>query len=218
MLNKATLSAIIKTASTFLVLLAVVFALCAKSFGWFAENKDVDATGMSVGVEGIKVEISRVESSDGTVTTNQGFAVAFKEICPGDTVKVKITVSCYKQLEALSISLDAPENCETPVTVDGNNYYFGSQIIISSFTYNGTAVSNSAVGKSLFGDTPESDWGTTEQLTPTSIDLYSFAPLTVGDHVFEIEFTFFNASYNQNVLKDFGKTEGQICYRQFKIQ
>ena len=89
--------------------------------------------------------------------------------------------------------------------------------MITGFTYNGNAVNTEAIGKSLMSSAPEDCWGTTQLLTPTDIALHSLSSLSVGEHVFSIDFTFYNAPYSQNVLKDFGKTDNQICYREFKI-
>ena len=214
--QKAIIGAIIKTASTFVVLVALIVGYFSYSFGWFAQNESVKGNGMMVTPPEIEVAITQITSAGGEVKMEQ-LAVDFNEMLPGDVVTTTITITCYKQMQNLSISLLAPTGCETPVVVSGAYYYFGSQMLVSKVKYNGQSVNSSAVGKSLMSSTPEADWGTVQQLTPSDIDLCSITPLTIGEHIIEIEFTFYNAPYSQNQLKDFGKTEGQICYREFKI-
>lgn len=216
MKTKALTGAIIKTASTFIVLVALIVGYLSYSFGWFAKNDNVKGGGLGISAQDASVEITKITSEGGVVKTNQ-LAVDFNDIIPGDSVTVVITVTCYKELPSLQIDISAPSGCETPVVDNGLYYYLGSQILITEFTYNGTALNVDAVGKSLMASSPEDGWGTTQTLTPVDITLHSLSPLTVGEHVFSLKFTFYNAPYEQNILKDFGKTPGQICYREFRI-
>ena len=217
MRNKVVVGAIIKTVVAFVVLLVLIFGYFANSLGWFAKNENVKGGGLSVSVEGIRVEITQI-SSVGGVVDNDSLAVAFSDLCPGDTVTVSVEITCYKELETFTMSLCAPQGCETPVQSEGKNYYFGSQILLSSVLYNGESLSIDAVGKSLMSNTPENDWGVTEELIPTDIAIHTIAPLTVGKHYFDFQFTFYNAPYNQNVLKNFGHGENQECYREIFIK
>lgn len=217
MRNKVVVNAIIKTAVMFTVLCTLIFGYFATSFGWFAKNESVKGSGISVSVEGISVEITQISSAGGVVD-NDSLLVAFSNLCPGDTVTVSVEITCYKELESLSVSLCAPQGCETPVQSEGKNYYFGSQIIMSSVLYNGEALGIDAVGKSLMSNEPENGWGVTGELVPTDIAIRSVAPLTVGKHYFDFQFTFYNAPYNQNVLKNFGQDESQVCYREISIE
>jgi hypothetical protein len=216
MRNKVVVNAIIKTAVMFTVLCALIFGYFATSFGWFAKNESVNGSGISVSVEGIGVEITQISSAGGVVD-NDSLSVAFSNLCPGDTVTVSVEITCYKELESLSVSLCAPQGCETPVQSEGKNYYFGSEILISSVYYNNSPLTIDAVGKSLLSTSPGAVWGTTDIIVPQDIELYTFSPMEIGTHIFTIEFTFYNASYNQNVLKNFGVNEGGLCYREFKF-
>lgn len=216
MRNKVVISALIKTATTFIVLVALVFGYFANSLGWFAKNDKVDSNGISVSVEGILVEITQINSVGGVVD-NDSLTVAFSDLCPGDTVTVSLEITCYKKVDSFSVSLCAPQGCEIPVQSEGKNYYFGSQIILSSVLYNGDSLGIDAVGKSLMSQLPEDGWGVSEELVPTDIAIHSLAPLTIGKHVFDFQFTFYNAPYNQNVLKNFGQNGNQVCYREIKI-
>jgi hypothetical protein len=217
MKTNALTGAIIKTALTFIVLVVLIVGYLSSSFGWFAKNDSVKGSGISVSVEGISVEITQISSAGGVVD-NDSLSVAFSNLCPGDTVTVSVEITCYKELESLSVSLCAPQGCETPVQSEGKNYYFGSQIIMSSVLYNGEALGIDAVGKSLMSNEPENGWGVTGELVPTDIAIHSVAPLTVGKHYFDFQFTFYNAPYNQNVLKNFGQDESQVCYREISIE
>ena len=214
--TKTLMGAIIKTASTFIVLVALIVGYLSYSFGWFAENDNTKGSGIGISPQDASVEITKVTSEGGEVKMNQ-FAVDFNDMIPGDVATVHITITCYKELPMLHIGLEAPSGCEVPIQNNDLYYYMGSQILITEFSYNGTAINTDAVGKSLMTSIPEDGWETTQLLTPTDIDLYSLSPLSVGEHVFSIKFTFYNAPYEQNILKDFGKIDGQICYREFRI-
>lgn len=213
MRNKAVIKALIKATTTFVVLLAFVFGYFAKSLGWFAKNDTVKAGGALVSVDGVSVEITQINSANGEVNED-ALSVSFSQLYPGKTVSVIIEVTCYKEVPSLTVSLVAPQNCETPVKSDNKNFYLGSQIILSSLSYNGAPLEVDAVGKSLFSATPEEDWGITKEKTPTDIEIHTISPLAVGKHEFIFQFTFYNAPYNQNVLKNFG----EICYREFQIK
>jgi hypothetical protein len=128
-----------------------------------------------------------------------------------------IDITCYKQINSLTMGLSAPIGCETPIVSEGKNYYFGSQIIISSATFNGVDLETPSLGKSLFSSTPETDWGIEEEKAPTDIDICTLTNLNVGTYTLVINFTFYNAPYSQNQLKDFG-LNGETCYRLFKIK
>jgi hypothetical protein len=195
----------------------LVFAYFATSFGWFANNNNVNANGNVVTADGVVAEITQVNSVGG-IANNEDLSLKFERIFPGDTVSAIIDITCYKQINSLTMGLSAPIGCETPIVSEGKNYYFGSQIIMSSVLYNGEALGIDAVGKSLMSNEPENGWGVTGELVPTDIAIRSVAPLTVGKHYFDFQFTFYNAPYNQNVLKNFGQDESQVCYREISIE
>ncbi len=215
MQDKAVFRAVIKTIIIFIVLLMAIFGYLASSFGWFAKNTDVDAEGITVAVDGISVEIVQVSSVGGVV--DDTLAVDFENLTPGAKVSVNITINCYKKVPSLKLFISAPAGCEIPIQSEGKNYYFGSEILISSVYYNNSPLTIDAIGKSLLSTSPGAVWGTTENIVPQDIELYTFSPIEIGTHIFTIEFTFYNAFYNQNVLKNFGVNEGGLCYREFKF-
>ena len=213
MQDKAVLRAVLKTIIAFIVLLIAIFGYLATSFGWFAKNTDVSAKGITVAIDGIRVEIVQVSSVGGIV--DDTLAVDFENLTPGAKVSVDITIKCNKTLPSLKLFISAPTGCEIPIQSEGKNYYFGSEILISSVYYNNSPLTIDAVGKSLLSTNPGAVWGTTENIVPQDIELYTFSPMEIGTHVFTIEFTFYNASYNQNVLKNFGVNGSGLCYREF---
>jgi hypothetical protein len=215
MQDKAVFRAVIKTIIIFIVLLIAIFGYFATSFGWFAKNTDVGVEGITVAVDGISVEIVQVSSVGGVV--DDTLAVDFENLTPGEKVSVDITINCYKKVPSLKLFISAPAGCEIPIQSEGKNYYFGSEILISSVYYNNSPLTIDAVGKSLLSTYPGAVWGTTDIIVPQDIELYTFSPMEIGTHIFTIEFTFYNASYNQNVLKNFGVNEGGVCYREFKF-
>ena len=215
MQDKAVFRAVLKTIIIFIVLLIAIFGYLASSFGWFAKNTNVNAEGITVAVDGISVEIVQVSSVGGIV--DDTLAVDFENLTPGEKVSVDITINCYKKVPSLKLFISAPAGCEIPIQSEGKNYYFGSEILISSVYYNNSLLTIDAVGKSLLSTSPGAVWGTTDIIVPQDIELYVFSPMEIGTHIFTIEFTFYNASYNQNVLKNFGVNESGLCYREFKF-
>ena len=215
MQDKAVFRAVIKTIIIFILLLIAIFGYLASSFGWFAKNTDVGAEGITVAVDGISVEIVQVSGVGGVV--DDTLAVDFENLTPGEEVSVDITINCYKKVPYLKLFISAPSGCEIPIQSEGKNYYFGSEILISSVYYNNSPLTIDAVEKSLLSTYPGAVWETTDIIVPQDIELYTFSPMEIGTHIFTIEFTFYNASYNQNVLKNFGVNEGGLCYREFKF-
>lgn len=217
MRNKAFVGALIKTISTFIVLFALTFGYIAHSFGWFASNEDADANGSSITADNVKVEITQVDSVGG-VSNNDDLSISFLDMFPGDTVSAIIDITCYQDINSLTITLSAPDGCEKPIVSEDKNYYFGSQIIISKVLYNGGELTVNAKNKTLLNDTPQNDWGVTQSIVPTDIEICTLNSLSKGTYSLELQFTFYNADYNQDVLKNFGKIGDETCYRVIKIK
>lgn len=216
MKDKAIFRAVIRTVVIFIVLLIAIFGYFSTSLGWFAKNDKTNLNGANLGVEGINVEITQISSVEGVVDDQMN--VTFGNLSPGDTVSINVEISCYKEIPSLTVVISAPTGCEVPISSQGKNYYFGSEILISSITYNNQPLAIDAVGKSLLSTNPGEIWGTTENIVPLDIEIKTITPLKVGVHVFTIQFTFYNAPYNQNILKNFGLDAQSVCYREFQFR
>ena len=163
-MDKKTIKSLIYKAAS-LLLLAIflctsVFIYLQKSFGWFSDNTEVSASGLSVqSSEGLDVRAEFAEPGEGG-----GYIVpdiqdaenlnAFNNLLPGQTCTVYLKVSNYTTSNVkVSLSLAAPSDSdETPIIHDANGnvvsvsalptphdgykvHYFGSQLRINSVTY-----------------------------------------------------------------------------------
>lgn len=163
-MDKKTIKSLIYKAAS-LLLLAIflctsVFIYLQKSFGWFSDNTEVSASGLSVqSSEGLDV---RAEFAEPDSSAEGGYSVpniqdaenlnAFNDLLPGQTCTVYLKVSNHTTSDVkVSLSLAAPSaNDETPIihNASGNVvpelpnehtgykvHYFGSQLRINSVTY-----------------------------------------------------------------------------------
>ena len=167
-MDKKTIKSLIYKAAS-LLLLAIflctsVFIYLQKSFGWFSDNDEVSASGLSVqSGSGAAVNISMsyakfngnktaadIEALTYTNIGTTASAPIFKDLNPGDKIALKLS---FKNNESsvryLSLSMLAPtaEN-EKPIMHDSNHdvttnpseavryHYFGSQIRINSVSVN----------------------------------------------------------------------------------
>lgn len=160
-MDKKTIKSLIYKAAS-LLLLAIflctsVFIYLQKSFGWFSDNTEVSASGLSVqSSEGLDVRAEFAEPGEGG-----GYIVpdiqdaenlnAFNNLLPGQTCTVYLKVSNYTTSNVkVSLSLAAPSDSdETPIIHDASGnvvsalpdphdgykvHYFGSQLRINSVT------------------------------------------------------------------------------------
>jgi hypothetical protein len=169
-MDKKTIKSLIYKAAS-LLLLAIflctsVFIYLQKSFGWFSDNDEVSASGLSVqSGSGAAVNISMSYQKNGTgdfiAIDSSLTAPIFKDLNPGDKIALKLS---FKNNESsvryLSLSMLAPtaenekpimHNSNHEVTTDPNAavryHYFGSQIRINS-------VGEKEINKYLLETTP----------------------------------------------------------------
>lgn len=168
-MNKQMKSLLYKAGS--LVLLGIfmftaVFGYLSRSFGWFSDNTEVSASGMSVqSSEGLNVKANFAtpnEKGEYVVPgTNDATFAAFSELIPGSKVLLYVKVENFETVPvAVNLSLAPPTTAvdEVPIiihnesgkvvasTTDGaaySYYYFGSQLRINSMVL---------VKGSLYGD------------------------------------------------------------------
>lgn len=183
-MDKKTIKSLIYKAASLLLLsiflCTSVFIYLQKSFGWFSDNTEVSASGLSVqSSEGLDV---RAEFAEPDLNAEGGYVVpdintppenisAFNDLLPGQTCTVYLKVSNYTTSKVkVSLSLAAPNaNDEKPIIHDDNGkvvaelpsehngykvHYFGSQLRIKSVTCVGGSMAENerpAVSSALSG-------------------------------------------------------------------
>lgn len=159
-MDKKTIKSLIYKAAS-LLLLAIflctsVFIYLQKSFGWFSDNTEVSASGLSVrSSEGLDVEATFKDptSAPGTavkpnITT--GKQVSFLNLHPGNIMYVNLELKNNEAVPVnVTLSLKAPtedddvvvttNNVKFPDNTVGTGYtYFGAHIRINSIKLDGT--------------------------------------------------------------------------------
>lgn len=143
-MNKQMKSLLYKATS--LVLLGIfmctaVFGYLSRSFGWFSDNTEVSASGMSVqSSDGLDVEVNFSNSVAGdadTVLPNiSGNMIGFEDLVPNTRMLIGIELINHEsKAVTVTLSLAAPtDENEKPVITDGQYTYFGAHLRINSFT------------------------------------------------------------------------------------
>lgn len=164
-MDKKTIKSLIYKAASLLLLsiflCTSVFIYLQKSFGWFSDNDEVSASGISVqSGTGAAIDIAMSYAKfDGSKTaaeikaltyTNIGTTASapiFNQLSPGDKIALKLSFTNNEStVRYLSLSMLAPTaKNETPiitsVTTSGGTtapryHYFGSQVRINSVSVN----------------------------------------------------------------------------------
>ena len=155
-MDKKTIKSLIYKAAS-LLLLAIflctsVFIYLQKSFGWFSDNTEVSASGLSVqSSEGLDVRAefnAPSEDLGGSVKPNidtQNNKVAFLDLHPGNKLYVNLELSNYELSPVdVTLLLKAPtENDDVVVETVENGQtkytYFGAHIRINSMKLNNSS-------------------------------------------------------------------------------
>ena len=241
-MDKKTIKSLIYKAAS-LLLLAIflctsVFIYLQKSFGWFSDNTEVSASGLSVqSSEGLDVEATFKDptSAPGTavkpnITT--GNQVSFLDLHPGNIMYVNLELKNNEAVPVnVTLSLKAPtENDDFAIVTEEGYTYFGAHIRINSMKLGEEEkMLDSLVGDDRYtkpylldyapDDTDEYhntffpsaynfEGNTTDKLLTKEIYIAANSTVTL---VLEIEFV--DNEMVQNPLIDFGAVEGQVCTR-----
>lgn len=164
-MDKKTIKSLIYKAASLLLLsiflCTSVFIYLQKSFGWFSDNDEVSASGLSVQSgtgANVNIRLARDLDEDGTIEANEYFEEdaypIFSELIPdNDEPLVVYVVFENKESDPISVSLSmlAPtEEDDIPILHDEHHeittdptkaerfHYFGSQIRLNSITVGGT--------------------------------------------------------------------------------
>lgn len=169
-MDKKTIKSLIYKAAS-LLLLAIflctsVFIYLQKSFGWFSDNDEVSASGISVqSGTGAAIDIAmsyqKNETGDFIAINESSTAPIFRDLLPGDKIALKLSFTNNESnVRYLTLSMLAPtEDNEKPIMHDSNHavttdpeeavryHYFGSQVRINS-------VGEKEINKYLLETTP----------------------------------------------------------------
>jgi hypothetical protein len=233
----------------FATLLTAFVAIAPWTYGWFAKNNTVTASGMHTQAyhPDFTVEyafVTKGSNGDEIVGEFKDILKAtetdlFKDIkAPGDsvTIQIKITSKSKYDVKLAGFGLEAPSTAQDVPKSDGTyNRYLSTELTTELIEINGetTSVNGSAPiylrGTSLTDDT---QMGTEEASqnparTAGRIDYIGSFVKPVDDQTppavllpkggsvtFTIRLTFVNATYNQNIYKNFATTGGK-CERTF---
>ena len=210
----------LKHAVVILVLLVVLGASLLvyfnRTLGWFADNRNVSASGAEValaqyGIEGTyfakganKAEFSQIKGE-----------FVFSDIAPGQRISLQARyVNNSAENRALSVYLGLLANeVETPLVLDGKYYYLSTQLKIVAISVNGA---DQSVQADKFLMNPPADKlaydaeQTAENVLVAQFDLLASQTATV-----EVTVEFVNyVDVDQNVFQGFGKG-AENCFRKF---
>ena len=140
-LNKKYLAPLCSLFVTGALLISILVLSLGKSFGWFARNERVSATGLSVSaVSPYKTEQTLcMQGNNGTLVpiNDEAAAGLFSDLLPGGSVTVYLKISHSEDVALSTALLLSAPTAQTDSAVrtdeaDPNYYYFGSQIRVKS--------------------------------------------------------------------------------------
>ena len=140
-LNKKYLAPLCSLFITGALLISILVLSLGNSFGWFARNEKVSASGLSVSTfSSYKTEqvLCMLESNGTLVPLNDETAASlFSDLVPGESVTVYLQIFNAEDIALnTTLLLSAPtaltDNAVRTDESDPNYYYFGSQIRVKS--------------------------------------------------------------------------------------
>lgn len=221
MLKRKYIAPLLSLLTTGLMLVLVFFLVLDRSLGWFANNNDLSASGMSVKARGVP-ETEQYLMVDGVRIEDQSNNL-FAGLVPGDTIKLRLYVK-NKENRAINFKLlmQAPtENDDEPYILDGLYHYMGTQIRINSVKNGSSELLSLSGNERYLLELDDSLYiGKNSDLPPTSVDSeYDFSslsdkPLTNtlniaanGEMILDIELEFVDNKISQNPYIEFGAAD-----------
>lgn len=140
-LNKKYLAPLCSLFVTGTLLISIAVLFLGRSFGWFARNERVSATGLSVSaVSPYKTEqVLCMPGDDGMLVpiNDETAASLFSDLVPGESVTVYLRIFNSEDIALnTTLLLSAPtaltDSAVRTDETDPNYYYFGSQIRVKS--------------------------------------------------------------------------------------
>ncbi len=217
MKNKKIISSLTALVGTGVLLAAVTVAFLGTTFGWFSENKTVQAQGMSIrSDDGFDTE-QYYQKEDGTVLGDDATNI-FTGLRPGDKVKLQVVVKNNEQVPlTLKLVLEAASEAEADnyYEENGKYHYFGTQLRLSSMKISGEDHLNENETNFYLLKLDDSQY--TNGLQPTSLDakldlstqsnrdISDVIEMAAGEEiVIDLEFEFVDNNENQNAYINFG--------------
>lgn len=219
----------------FATLLTAFVAIAPWTYGWFSKNDTVTVSGIHTQAYHSKFDVSyAVKQSDGSYQATDPSALFDTIKAPGQSVEVQVTIT-NKSINKYTVNLtgfglEAPSTAQDVPKLDdeGKIRYLSTEIttqLISVSVTDGDSVTNYGVIPEKEGSTdsapvPLRTGSSTEPGAAERIDYIDAIDQTkisvpVGGSVtFTIRLTFVNATYNQNIYKNFAETGGK-CERTF---
>ncbi len=110
------------------ICLSVGVLIGNRTFGWFSQNKEVEANGMQVSVEGFDVDVKfYIWNGTEYLEDPNDLSTAFAGLVPGDRIYVKAVLSNGEETPfKVNASLDPVK--EEPKVEDDKYYYLGTQL------------------------------------------------------------------------------------------
>lgn len=207
------------------VVFFVVLLTCGLSFGWFSQNKDVNANGMSVSAlaKGVGV-LYRIQNDDGTWPDEwsnmpNGIIPGTDAIaCPGDKSVMQIKVTNISQADIVINSIGFNDfTIGTEEIANAKGKYLGTQIYadlmyitnVDTTDYTDVTVINDTTAKAKILD---------DSLIPSRLALYTHgeddATLEYEEFfIYTIELEFVDSNESQDDYKNFGVDDDGKCER-----
>ena len=236
-LRKKIISSTITVVLLLVAVVVIIFAYGMESFGWFAENKEVNATGMSVTVATDDLDVYVYdEEMTNLGKLSQGSDINFNLNLPGTSKYFVLEFNNTKN-EEISISkvgfLEPTSQEEIPVVENNINYYFSTQVLVISKNLGNTKPTAENLS-SNFTSSEVGDFLTTTPAEGENINLTSFTiwEETISDQMIiapndrcylVIKITFYNnPDAPQNQYRNFGTassiTPAACCKRRIFIE
>lgn len=230
----------------FATLLTAFVAIAPWTYGWFAKNNTVTASGIHTQAYHSKFDVAYAVKPDGATTfqTVDDPEDLFNSIvAPGQSVEVQVTIT-NKSINKYTVNLtgfglEAPSTAQDVPKLDdeGNIRYLSTEITTQllgvTVVYPSTNTNTPPVYSVVDYNTQDEETSSApvqlragESKNPGAANRIDYVqsvqgiedtPISVpvgGSVTFTIRLTFVNATYNQNIYKNFAATGGK-CERTF---
>lgn len=229
----------ISVIAVFAVLVVSLLAVIPLSYGWFAKNNKVTASGMHTKAYNSKIDVTySVLNKDTWSTPGSDVSGVFNNLtAPGKSVDIRVTITNNSinkyAIDFTGFGLEAPTTEIPKVDSDGNLRYLSTELytqLLSVSVTSGSTTTDYEIEDDTTLDGTASVPVYLRAGTSTNpgaanridyLDAVKFGTgeakkITVpvgGSVTFTIRVTFYDAPYNQNIYKDFD-TLGE-CTRAF---
>ena len=215
--------------AVFAMLIVSIVAIIPLSFGWFAKNNQVSANGMHTQAYKTNFEVTyAIVGKEGSIGVDNVKDIFSELSAPGGSTEVQITIKNKGKypVKITQFGLDAPNANQDVPKIDsaGNMRYLSTELTTQLVAVTGVTVDThdpiylrgtTASGKTLGVDEEASrNPGTAERIDYVQYvkDEEIIIVPSNSSVTFTIRLSFVNATYDQNIYKDFVNTKGK-CER-----